>query len=142
LSRIFLNSLLHLLTCCTVIMPSPCISISWQWILMGENVLPIQTKFYYELLHRTKFPMLLPVHINISSESNLTVVPSIVCHPYCKCYFLPKNKMFTAGHHTYWTCLVLLVILVELLWGIFYIIFLFSLCNFMPGKHTLQQQVF
>jgi len=62
---------------------------------MGENVLPIQTKFYCELLHRTKFPMSLPVHINFSSESNLAIVPSIVCHPYYKCYFLPKNKMLT-----------------------------------------------
>jgi hypothetical protein len=62
-------------------------------LLAVKNVLPIQTKFYYELLHRTKFPMSLPVHINFSSESNLTVVPSVVCHPYYKCYFLPKNKI-------------------------------------------------
>jgi hypothetical protein len=50
-------------------------------ILMGEYVSPIQTKSYYELLHRTKFPMSLPVHINFSSKSNLTVVPSVVWYP-------------------------------------------------------------
>ena len=90
---IFLNSLLHFLTCYTVIVPSPYISVSWQWILMGENISFMQTKSYYELLHRTKLPVSLPVHINFSSESYLTVVPSVVCYHYYKCYFLPKYKM-------------------------------------------------
>ena len=36
---------------------------------------------------RTKFPVSVPLHINLSPEHHgSTTEPSVACYPYCKCY--------------------------------------------------------
>ena len=59
----------------------------WRWIWLG-NVLHVKCRWYCELPHWSKFPMSLPLHINLSPENCLTdwltLVQSAVCCPNCK----------------------------------------------------------
>jgi hypothetical protein len=57
---------------------------------------------HYRLLHWTKFPVLLPLHINLSSEWHLTDFParSVACYPYYKSCFLPKCSILDR-HRSY-----------------------------------------
>jgi hypothetical protein len=64
---------------------------------------------HYELLRWTKFPVLLPLHINLSSEWHLTDFPthSVACYAYYKSCFLTKSSIL--DHHRscpYWICVV------------------------------------
>ena len=78
----FSNCLAHLLTCHTLIISSLYTSLRWWRTAMGKRVLTIKIKLYCKRLHRTKFPMPLPLPvINLW----LTVAPSVACYTYYRC---------------------------------------------------------
>ena len=74
------NPLHHFLICCTLVMPSPYASVSWQRISLQETCFTHKIKTHYILFRGARFLVLFPLYINLSNEQHLT---DWLLHQYC-----------------------------------------------------------
>jgi len=77
-------------------MPSPYTSVKWHEFWRKKYVPPKQSKSQYTVSCITKFPVSLPLHINLFHEehqNDVSVAPSLLVNALYKCCLLLKSEM-------------------------------------------------
>jgi len=78
LIQLLFNPLRHFLICCTLVMPSPYTSVSWQWISLQETCFTHKIKTHCKLFHGARFPVLFPLYINFNPLHHFLICCTLV----------------------------------------------------------------
>jgi hypothetical protein len=88
---------------------------NWQLLSIEETFLTIIIQLHYELLHGTKFPVSLPLQINLYPKQHLTdwLDSHVICYILRRLHvsLLHKIKWLTRkGNLAFWMCFVITIV--------------------------------